>query len=55
LPALNRARSVVWFAVGAPRRAVLTRLFNGDAAIPAGLVRRDRAACFADRAAAPAN
>lgn len=55
LPALNRARSVVWFAVGAPRRAVLTRLFDGDATIPAGLVRRDRATCFADRAAAPGN
>ena len=55
LPALDRARCVVWFAVGAPRRAALTRLLDGDTAIPASLVQRDRAACFTDREAAPAN
>ncbi len=54
LPALAEARSIVWFAVGASRRAVLTRLFDGDVAIPASLVRRDRAVCFTDLAAAPA-
>lgn len=55
LPVINRARCVVWFAVGAARRATLTRLFNGDTAIPASLVQRDRAACFTDHAAASAN
>ncbi|HEU5482429.1 MAG TPA: 6-phosphogluconolactonase [Sphingomicrobium sp.] len=55
LPVLNRARCVVWFALGAARRAALTRLFNGDTAIPASLVQRDRATCFMDREAAPAN
>ena len=54
LPALTEARSIVWFAVGAARRAVLTRLRDGDTAIPASLVRRDRAVCFTDLAAAPA-
>jgi 6-phosphogluconolactonase len=53
LPVLNRARCVVWFAVGAARRAALTRLFNGDTAIPAGQVQRDHATCFTDREAAP--
>lgn len=54
LAALAEARSIVWFAVGAGRRAVLTRLFDGDDAIPASRVRRDRATCFTDREAAPA-
>lgn len=54
LPALAGARSIVWFAVGAERRAVLTRLFDADIAIPASRVRRDRAVCFTDLAAAPA-
>ncbi len=53
LPALASARSIVWFAVGAGRRAVLTRLFDGDIAIPASHVRRDRAVCFTDVSAAP--
>jgi 6-phosphogluconolactonase len=54
LPALDRARRVVWFAVGSARRAAMTRLLDGDPAIPAGLVRRDRADCFTDHEAAPA-
>lgn len=54
LPALAKARSIVWFAVGAARRDVLNRLFDGDTAIPASRVRRDRAVCFTDLAAAPA-
>jgi 6-phosphogluconolactonase len=55
LPVLNRARRVVWFAVGAARRAALSRLFDGDTAIPASHVQRDRAICFTDREAAPAS
>jgi len=54
LPVLNRARCIVWFAVGSARRSALTRLFAGDSAIPASLVGRDRATCFADRDAVPA-
>ena len=54
LPALAKARSIVWFAVGAGRRAVLTRLFDGDIAIAASRVRRKRAVCFTDLEAAPA-
>jgi len=53
LPVLNRARRVVWFAVGAGRRAALARLYEGDIAIPASHVQRDRATCFTDREAAP--
>ena len=53
LPVLNRARCVVWFVVGGARRAALARLLNGDRAIPASHVRRDRATCFTDREAAP--
>jgi 6-phosphogluconolactonase len=54
IPALAGARSIAWFAVGAGRRAVLTRLRDGDSTIPASRVRRDRAVCFTDLAAAPA-
>jgi len=54
LPALAGARSIVWFTVGAGRRTVLTRLFDGDIAIPASRVPRDRAVCFTDLPAAPA-
>lgn len=53
LPVLNRARCVVWFAVGAARRGAITRLFVRDAAIPASHVERDRAICFTDADAAP--
>jgi 6-phosphogluconolactonase len=53
LPALAGARSIVWFAVGVARRDVLARLFDGDTGIPASRVRRDRAVCFTDLAAAP--
>jgi 6-phosphogluconolactonase len=53
LPVLNRARCVVWFAVGAARRTALTLLFKGDTAIPASHVQRDRATCFTDREAEP--
>lgn len=54
LPALDRSRCIVWFAVGAARRVAVARLFDADAAIPASRVRRDRAVCFTDPDAAPA-
>ena len=54
LPALDQARSIVWFAVGSGRRDAVRRLLAGDVAIPAGRVNRDRAVCFTDQAVAPA-
>lgn len=54
LPALNRARCVVWFAVGTARRDAVRRLLAGDPAIPASRVQRDRATCFTDPGATPA-
>lgn len=53
LPAINGARDIVWHIVGAGRREVAGRLFARDAAIPASHVRRERATCFTDAAAAP--
>lgn len=52
LPALDAARRVLWLACGASKASMLDRLVLGDRAIPAGLVRRDRACVVADEAAA---
>ena len=52
LPALDAARRVLWLACGASKASMLERLVLGDRAIPAGLVRRDRACVVADEAAA---
>ena len=54
LPAIDQARCIVWFAVGSGRRDAVRRLLDGDVAIPAGRVNRDRAVCFTDQAAPPA-
>jgi 6-phosphogluconolactonase len=51
-PVLNRARRVLWVVTGAEKMAMLGRLLDGDASIPAGRVRRDLALVVADRAAA---
>jgi 6-phosphogluconolactonase len=51
-PALNRSRRVVWVVTGSEKVAMLQRLVDGDASIPAGRVRRDQASVFADRLAA---
>lgn len=51
-PALDAARRIVWFVVGADPREALERLRAGDESIPAGRVRRDRAVVVCDRAAA---
>jgi 6-phosphogluconolactonase/glucosamine-6-phosphate isomerase/deaminase len=51
-PALDRARQVVWLVTGEDKAAMLARLCDGDATIPAGRVRAARAAVFADHAAA---
>jgi 6-phosphogluconolactonase len=50
-PVLNRARRVLWLVTGSDKAAMLVRLTNADASIPAGRVRQDRALLLADRAA----
>ncbi len=50
--ALYRARQVVWLVTGEDKAAMLARLCEGDATIPAGRVRAARVAVFADHAAA---
>jgi 6-phosphogluconolactonase len=52
LPAIDRARRVLWIVTGADKGAMLRRLLECDRSIPAGRVRQDRALVFADRAAA---
>jgi len=51
-PMLNRARKILWVVTGAEKVAMLKRLQDGDASIPAGLIRRDAALILVDRAAA---
>lgn len=53
-PALNRARTRLWLANGADKAAMLTRLRDADAGIPAGRVERSNSVVFCDRAAANA-
>ena len=52
LPALNRARRILWVVTGAEKAGMLLRLRDGDVTIPAGFVRRDHALVLADRLAA---
>src|SRR5690606_38636191 len=54
LPAINRARAIVGVVAGAGKRAALAAMLAGDAECVASRVRRDGAAVFVDRAAAPA-
>ncbi|HQR24966.1 MAG TPA: 6-phosphogluconolactonase [Steroidobacteraceae bacterium] len=51
-PVIDRARRVMWVVTGAEKAAMLRRLLDGDRAIPAGRVCRDRAIAFVDRDAA---
>jgi 6-phosphogluconolactonase len=51
-PILNRARRILWLVTGDEKAGMLVRLRDGDPAIPAGRVRRDRVLVLADRAAA---
>jgi 6-phosphogluconolactonase len=51
LPAIDRARSILWLVTGSGKSAVLSRLRAGDRSIPAGRVRRDCAILLADQAA----
>jgi 6-phosphogluconolactonase len=51
-PIINRSRQVLWVVTGDEKVQMLNRLLNGDEAIPAGRVRRERALVLADEAAA---
>jgi 6-phosphogluconolactonase len=51
-PILNRARRILWVVTGIEKVAMLRRLRDGDASIPAGRVEREQALLLADRAAA---
>ncbi|MGE0581940.1 MAG: 6-phosphogluconolactonase [Steroidobacteraceae bacterium] len=53
LPAIDRARCIVWLALGAGRQRAVAQLFAGDRAISASRVSRERATAFTDPAAAP--
>lgn len=53
LPALHRARFILWVVTGAEKAGALASLLRGDRAIPAALVRRDRALVLSDVAAHP--
>jgi len=51
-PLIDRARRILWVVTGAEKVAALAKLRAGDATIPAGRVRQERALVIADRAAA---
>jgi len=51
-PLLNRSRIILWVVTGAEKVAMLKRLRDADASIPAGRIRQDPALVLADRAAA---
>ena len=50
-PTLNRSRRILWLVTGSEKIKMLARLREGDASIPAGRVRQDRALVLADRTA----
>jgi len=52
LPAINRARRVLWVVTGADKADMLARVLNADHSIPAGRVAQERALVLADAAAA---
>jgi 6-phosphogluconolactonase len=52
LPALNRARRILWLVKGEDRADAVAGLARGDAALPASRIRRESALQLADRAAA---
>jgi 6-phosphogluconolactonase len=51
-PMLDRSRRILWLVTGSDKAEPFGRLCQGDATIPAGRVRQDRAIVVADRAAA---
>jgi len=48
LPAINRARRILWLILGDGKAQMLGRLLAGDTAIPAGRVAQPRAMIFTD-------
>ncbi len=54
LPVLSRARHVLWFVFGAGKAAVVRRLVDGEAILPAGKVERSHALLLLDAPAASA-
>ncbi len=52
VPAISRARTLVWLAAGRDKREPLRRLRAGDRSIPAGLISRHNAVIFTDVEAA---
>lgn len=52
LPALERARAVLWLVGGADKVAALDGLLAGDTRLPAALVHNEQALLVTDRAAA---
>lgn len=51
-PAINRAAEILWVVSGADKAVALQALMEGDAGIPASLIRRERALVLADWGAA---
>ena len=54
LPVLSRARHVLWFVFGAGKAAVVRRLVDGEAILPAGKVERSHALLLLDAPGASA-
>ena len=52
IPAIDRARAILWLVTGEAKAAVLSRFCRGDASLPAARIARDRAIVVADQAAA---
>jgi 6-phosphogluconolactonase len=52
VPALSRARNLVWLVCGSAKAGAVLRLLIADPAIPAGRIQLDRATLFVDQDAA---
>ena len=52
LPAINRARRILWLVTGADKADALAGLVGGDPSLPASRIRGEHALLLADRAAA---
>jgi 6-phosphogluconolactonase len=55
MPAINRARFIVWVVTGSAKRQVLSGLLAGDPSLVASRVRRTDVAIIADADAAPSS
>ena len=52
IPALNRARRILWLVTGEDKADAVVGLAHGDPALPASRIRRESALLMVDRAAA---